>query len=36
MFGTGGEQKMLDLFYIGVCGLFFIACWGLTKACDRL
>jgi hypothetical protein len=28
--------SMLDIFYIGVCGLFFIACWGLVRACDKL
>jgi len=27
---------MLDLFYIAVGCLFLIACWGFTKACDKL
>jgi hypothetical protein len=32
----GRDIEVLDLFYIGICGLFFVACWGLTKACDKL
>jgi len=27
---------MLDLLYVLIGALFFMACWGLTKACDRL
>jgi len=27
---------MLDLFYIAIALLFLIACWGFTKACDKL
>jgi len=27
---------MLDLFYTGVAALFFIGCWYLTKACEKL
>jgi len=27
---------MLDLFYILIAALFFVACWYFTKACDRL
>jgi hypothetical protein len=29
-------MQMLDLFYVGVGCLFLIACWGFTKACDKL
>jgi len=27
---------MLDLLYIVIVALFFLACWGMTKACERL
>jgi len=27
---------MLDLFYIMLTLLFFVCCWFLTKACDKL
>jgi len=27
---------MLDLLYILVLALFMFACWGVTKACDKL
>jgi len=27
---------MWDLFYIAVALLFFVACWYLTKACEKL
>jgi hypothetical protein len=28
--------RMLDLFYILIAVLFFLACWAFTRACDRL
>lgn len=30
------RMKMLDLFYIVLTLLFFVGCWFLTKACDKL
>jgi len=27
---------MIDIFYIIVGTLFFVACWAFTKACDKL
>jgi len=27
---------MFDLFYIAIAIVFFIACWYLTKACEKL
>jgi len=27
---------MLDLFYIAVALIFFVACWYLTRACEKL
>jgi len=27
---------MMDLFYIAVTIVFFIACWYLTRACEKL
>jgi len=27
---------MADLFYIAVAFAFFVACWYLTKACEKL
>jgi hypothetical protein len=30
------RMKMLDLFYITLTLLFFVGCWFLTKACDKL
>jgi len=27
---------MMDLFYLGAGCLFLVACWALTKACDKL
>jgi len=27
---------MLDLLYVAIGCLFLIACWGFTKACDKL
>jgi hypothetical protein len=30
------EDPMLDIIYISVASLFFLGCWLLTKACDKL
>lgn len=30
------RNSMFDLFYIGVAIVFFVACWYLTKACEKL
>ena len=30
------QRAMLDVFYILVGALFFVACWAFAKACDRL
>lgn len=30
------EEEMLDLVYIFVGVIFFVGCWALAKACDRL
>jgi len=27
---------MLDLFYIAITLLFFVACWALTRFCEKL
>jgi len=27
---------MMDLLYILIAALFFMGCWGMTKACERL
>jgi len=27
---------MLDLFYTAIAAVFFIGCWYLTKACEKL
>jgi len=27
---------MIDIFYLIVGTLFFVACWAFTKACDKL
>ncbi len=32
----GARESMFDLFYIAVGFLFFLGCWGLVKACERL
>jgi len=29
-------MSMLDLFYITLTLIFFVCCWLLTKACDKL
>ncbi len=33
---TGEELTMWDLFYVTVAIVFFIACWYLTRACEKL
>jgi hypothetical protein len=31
-----GAEQMIDIFYIIVGTLFFVAGWAFTKACDKL
>jgi hypothetical protein len=31
-----GAKQMIDIFYVVIGTLFFVACWAFTKACDKL
>jgi hypothetical protein len=31
-----GAEQMIDIFFVVVGTLFFVACWAFTKACDKL
>ena len=31
-----GAEQMIDILFIVIGTLFFVACWAFTKACDKL
>jgi hypothetical protein len=31
-----GANQMIDIFYLVIGTLFFVAAWAFTKACDKL